>query len=409
MAQMTHARIYFPESGKYAKKEITAKEYAKKREEMRAREDAGEIECHCPDPHCDGVRVQFRGEHMHTYYGRAADGTTPQPYRLEIEDFFQRMPGAKEHHPDCNIVKEYGAYRGLVVSLSELRTGHQSFRLNLNIPSHDLAPPHRKPPTKVDDAFRRAAQGKRIDTDRPRRPPLSHSLSSIHGLGSLIERAAYDDGLQRNTIIHVNGRVFSLKDFYSETPAELFERGRTALADAKRLVRGAPVAQAFFPAATVFRPVLPNKFWAIGKEGPGEIYGQASKVRGRDGVIYNVCTVLHVANRDLFFDLKAQFHKGYESFLVVSEKNTIDLDEIRARNVDVRTSKINTAFHIHTYVNVPAQITPWTPPPEIKEMDLGESAFDLREPPQPKPGRASSGAKRSRGGSGSGDAQPDLF
>lgn len=393
MVQMTQARIYFPATGKYAEKTITANKYAAQKEEMLAREEAGEIECHCPDPHCDGVRVTMRGEHLHTYYGRTAEGEEPRPYRLEIENYFARRPGAPEHDPRCNVVQEYAGYRRIVASLSELRTGHQSFRINMNIPSHDLAPPRRS--VKVDDAFRNAAESAyRKASDRPRRPPISHSMSSIHGLGSLIERAAYDDRLQRNTMIHVDGRVFALKEFYRETPAEMFEAGREAIVYGTRLARR-QVSQAFFPAATVFRPVLPGKFWVIDKkEGPGQIYGQADKVRGRDGNVYNVCTVLHVADRELFFDLKAQFMKGYESFLVVSEKNHIDLDEIRQRNASAKESGVNTAFHVHSYVNLPVQITPWAPPPEIKEMDFGGGMFDLREPPHQKKWREGKKAER---------------
>lgn len=393
MVQMTHARIYFPANGRYAAKEITAKDYAKKKDEMIAREEAGEIECHCPDPHCDGVRVSMRAEHLHTYYGKPAEGEEPRPYRLEIENYFARRPGAAEHDPKCNIVKEYAGYRRIVASLSELRTGHQSFRINLNIPSHDLAPPRRS--VKVETAFRDAAESDyRKASDRPRRPPISHSMSSIHGLGSLIERAVYDDQLQRNTMIHVDGRILALREFYRETPVEMFEAGRDAIAYGTRIARR-QVSSAFFPAATVFRPVLPGKFWVIDKkEGPGQIFGQADKVRGRDGKSYNVCTVLHVADRDLFFDLKAQFNKGYESFLVVSEKNHIDLDEIRQRNEESKTTKVNTAFHVHTYVNLPVQITPWTPPPDIKEMDFGGGMFDLREPPHQKQWREQQKAKR---------------
>lgn len=390
MVQMTHARIYFPATKKYAEKPITAKDYARNREEMLAREEAGEIECHCPDPHCDGVRVRLQGEHLHTYYGRAG-----HPYRLEIEDYFQRMQGAAEHHPYCNVVQEYDGYRRIVASLSELRTGHQSFRINMNIPSHDLAPPRRKP-TKIDGAFEKAAESKyRKDSDRPRRPALSHSMSNIHGLGSLIERAAYDDHLQRNTMVHVDGKILPLREFYRETPAQMFDAGRNALQYASRRTRGL-LTRADFPAATVFRPVLPGKFWVIDKQGPGQIFGQTDKVRGRDGKSYNVCTVLHVADRELFFDIRAQFNKGYQSFLVVSETNTIDLEEIRARNAEAQASKVNSAFHVHTYVNLPVQITPWTPPPDIKEMDFGGGMFDLREPPHQKKWKEQQKEKRGR-------------
>ncbi len=359
MVQITHARQYNPKTGVYADRPVSALAYATHRDRYRALEKSGELECHCPDPHCNGVVLDVVAEHDHTYYGQNG-----QRYRLRVPDYFRPKQG-QAHNPECATAKQYEAYRHIVRSVAQMSLGRQSFMINVNVPTHHAHGPVRKLSDKVEDALKEARPPRPYAGASEKHGPLSHGIKDLQGLGRLIQRAAYDPQFAQNLMFHVDGKVMGLDQFYQEKPYDLFR-----LAQTRHRAR-----QDFAAAAAVFRPATLPRFWKIDKEGPGMIYGQAQKVKATN---FYVAPVLHVENRDLYFRLKDDFAAGYNSFLVYSEKIHLIHNELIERNRIAREEGKNEAFAVHIHVSRDEQVVPWTSPPPQKELDFGKPMFDLR-------------------------------
>lgn len=376
MVQMTHARTYNPKTGEWG--EITAKKYKQDRERYLDLEAAGEFECHCPDPHCDGVRLQHYNDRLQTYYD-----PHQRPYRVEIPSYFQRAQGTLAHHPDCEIVRQYGAFQAHARLHGGLSFGNGVFMFNLNIPTMQSEGPVRQSKVHVGPEFaRRADDG----VPRPAREKrkFSEGMKSLEAFGGMLERAAFDPEYRRTLMFRKGPVTYNIDQLYKETPADLFKEAKKML----REKRGNATA------VTIFKPAALPKFWVRGRTGPGTIYGQPDSVKGRDNQHYHVNTVLHVEDRELYARIKEQFHGGYPSFMVYSEKIYIDLDEIARRNEHARATHENTAFHVHVHVSRPEQIVPWTAPGPQREFDFQKPVFDLRT------------AARRRSGNGSPGVQP---
>lgn len=364
MVQMTHARTFNPKTGEWG--EITAKAYKQKKDHFRTLEAAGEMECHCPDPRCTGVRVSHHDSHLQMFYGDRGS------YQLNVPSHFQRWPGATPHHPDCEIVQQYGAYQNTMRDLGALSLGNESYIVNLNVPTQHTEGPVRRPLAPLKKEFRAAAPAIADQSSRDKRP-LSYGIKDLKAMGLLIEQAAYNEKFRRNVLFRRANEVLNLDQLYQETPRHLFKVAQEAMKTGRDIIG----------ALTVFQPAALQKFWQMKGKGPGRILGQPEVVKGRDHQNHHVAMTLHVENRDLYHTLKQTFNEGYKSFLVYSDKIYIDPDEIRARNEAQRSGQDNKAFVVHVHVTRPEQITPWTAPPPQKPMDfLGKPLFDLREQPR---------------------------
>jgi hypothetical protein len=360
MVQMTHARTFNPQTKEWLS--ITAKEYTQRRDELRAREEAGELECHCPDPHCNGVRLKHYADRLHTYY----DPRTGLPYRLQIPSYFQRMQGAQPHHPDCEIVKQYGAFQSMAHRYGGLALSGGSFLFNLNIPHMQVEGPVRPAARSIAEPFVRSNGASPDRSAHPKRR-LSQGMKDLAAFGHVLERAAFDPAYRGNLLFRNGQTLYTLEQLYQETPYDLFTRAYRA-----------PAGGALLTAVSVFKPAALPQFWKRGKTGPGTIFGARDTARGKDGKSYNVATVLHVENRELYARIKEQFHAGNPSFMVYSEKIYVDRAEIRERNIHARKTGENKAFHVHVHITRPEQIIPWSAPGAQKELDLQPPVFDLR-------------------------------
>ncbi len=355
MVQMTHARTFNPQTGEWG--EISAKAYREKKEKYRALEDAGQLECHCPDPRCSGVRLSHHDGHMQMFYGDRGS------YQLDIPSHFQRWPGTAAHHPDCEIVKQYGAYQGTMRDLGALSLGHGAFIVNLNFPTTHSEGPVRRPRNILGGEFRVATTRETKDSPPREKRVLSHGIKNLNAMAAMIEQAAYDNHFRRNILFRRGSEIFSLEQLYQETPLALFRRAQQVDNQNKAYAR----------ALTVFQPAAPREFWQIEKHGPGKIMGQPDVVKGRDGYNHHVAMALHVENRALYYDLKKMFREGFKSFLLYSDKIHIDRAEIRERNAMAGKGAGQRAFMVHVHVTRPEQIVPWTAPPAQKPFDFGDS------------------------------------
>ena len=354
MVQMTHARTFNPETGEWG--EISAKAYREKKEHYRALEDSGKLECHCPDPRCDGVRLSHHDGHMQMFYSDTGS------YQLNIPSHFQRWPGTAAHHPDCQIVQQYGVYQGTMRNLGALSLGHGAFIVNLNFPTTHSEGPVRRPRSIAGSDFRVASAHEQRDAQPREKRVLSHGIKDLKAMGALIEQAAYDNNFRRNILFRRGSQIFTLDQLYLESSLQLFRQARELDLKGKMYAR----------ALTVFQPAAPREFWQIEKQGPGKILGQPEVVKGRDGYNHHVAMALHVENRGLYYDLKKMFREGFKSFQLYSEKIHIDRAEIRERNQIATKGDGQRAFMVHVHVTRPEQIVPWTAPPPQKPFDFGD-------------------------------------
>jgi hypothetical protein len=276
--------------------------------------------------------------------------------------------GAPAHHPDCEIVKQYGAYQTHQRLHGGLSFGNGVFMFNLNIPTMQSEGPVRQPRPAMGAEFRRRTASDAAPEPRVKRK-FSEGLKDLAAFGGMIERAAFDPEYRRTLMFRKGSTTFTIDQLYKETSKDLFKEAQKALREKR----------AFATAVTVFKPAVLPQFWQGSRHGiPPRIFGQPDSVRGRDGKSYHVNTVLHLENREIFAKIKEQFHGGYASFMIYSEKIYIDPEEIDARNRHAKETQENTAFNVHVHVNRPEQIVPWTAPSAQKELDLQLPMFDLR-------------------------------
>ena len=177
MVQMTHARTYNPKTGQWGT--ITAKAYTADRAHYQALEESGELECRCPDPHCANVRLSHYADRLHTYYGENG-----LPYRLNIPSYFQRRAGTAAHHPDCAIVREYGAYQERLRQIGGLSVGHGVFLFNLNFPHAKTEGPVRKPRYTLEQTFAPVVQRDPRERPHPGRK-LSEGMKDLKAFSAV--------------------------------------------------------------------------------------------------------------------------------------------------------------------------------------------------------------------------------
>lgn len=355
MVQITHARMGV-EDGKPVL--VSAKTYHK--------ETHGRKPCHCPDANCPAILVHHK-KHFQTFYNL----TTGDAYKLSIPSFFQRHPKSPPHAPTCTAVDHYAHYQNYARSIAGVGLSHGAFVYNLNIPTKDLPERTKRSARRLSGNFALHVAPKDVERETYIHRKLSEGISSVKKIAGLLDATEFDRDYRDATLLRDGPRHFTLSRIFKNDIVALFRE------EGARARNGAAPT----PVLLHFKPIVMGKYHS---RQDWTIQGQAKSIKGIDGHTYYVSAKLNCGSKDVYEAVKRDIRGGKRSFLIYAECATVDLFEFAQKKKDIQAgnAKDNAVF-VHIRINMPEQITPWTP--YNGQLDLEQAGMDL--PPQPKPPR----------------------